>query len=66
MFNKVKWSIISSLGAALAFAKKSQAERANTPERTRNARKGSRKAQVRAINPLVAQEVKFKASLTRS
>jgi hypothetical protein len=53
------------LGAVLAFAKESQAERANTPERTRNAKKGSRKAQVRAVNPLVTQEVEFKASLTR-
>jgi len=53
------------LGAALAFAQESQAERSNTYERTRNAKKGSRKAQVRAINPLVEQEVKFKSSLTR-
>ncbi|MCL1127668.1 ISNCY family transposase [Shewanella surugensis] len=53
------------LGAALAFAKESQAERENTYDRTRNARKGSRKAQVRAMNPRVADEVKFKSSLTR-
>ena len=53
------------LGAVLAFAKDNQVERENTYDRTRNARKGSRKAQVRAMNPRVADEVKFKSSLTR-
>ncbi|MCL1124143.1 ISNCY family transposase [Shewanella surugensis] len=53
------------LGAALAFAKESQEERAEEHHRHRNKKAGSRKAQARCINPVFMQDVEFKASLTR-